>query len=109
MPLTLKVWVQKFSNKRLWLLVYILDNSGYRIIAAKDIPENTLIVSCPAGLIITPETSQKSVLEILGNISNLIKKTLHWVERQWIATYLSLHWIIEKHQRRVLPDYLEST
>jgi hypothetical protein len=97
MPFTFKVVNQIFRIKG-FDITNNLDDFGYRIVAAKDVPADALIVSCPASLIITPGSSRSSVLGILAQVSNLLADTSDWVERQWIATYLSLHWIIGDHE-----------
>lgn len=76
-----------------------LDAYGHRIVAAKDIPAGTRIVSCPFDLVITPESSRKAIFNVLRDASNLDEATAHWTEREWIATYLSLHWVAENHER----------
>ncbi len=86
------------------LPVLYLDAYGHRIIAARDIPADTHIVSCPFDLMITSELSRKAVCSVLGDSSKLAKESSQWTEREWLATYLSLHWIVEDHERWVKAD-----
>lgn len=78
-----------------------LDAYGHRVVAAKDIPADTKVVSCPFDLVITPELSRKAVCSVLGDSSKLVKESSQWTEREWLSTYLSLHWIVEEHERWV--------
>ena len=69
----------------------ILDASGSRVIASDHLPKDLTIVSCPFGLAITQPVAQRAVLESLQIPTS---ENIQWSERQWISTYISLHWII---------------
>lgn len=72
-------------------LPYFLDASGSRVIASDHLPKDLTIVSCPFSLAITQPVAQRAVLE---SLQIPISENIQWSERQWISTYISLHWII---------------
>ncbi|KAF8806342.1 SET domain protein, partial [Phlegmacium glaucopus] len=67
------------------------DAFGSRVIASDHLPKDLTIVSCPFGLAITQAAAQRAVLETLGISAS---ENIQWSERQWISTYISLHWIL---------------
>lgn len=64
---------------------------GSRVIASDDLPKELTIVSCPFNLAITQPVAQRAVLETLQIPTS---ENIQWSERQWISTYISLHWIL---------------
>ncbi|KAG2013346.1 tho2 protein [Coprinopsis cinerea AmutBmut pab1-1] len=73
-------------------VVYIEAGSkdGHGLIASQDIPADQEIVSCPVGLVVTPESARAAITGLLD-----LPDTLSWNSRQWISTYLALHWIVD--------------
>ena len=67
------------------------DASGYKIIADKEIPPDTTIVTCPFALVITKELAADAILAVLKSNDTPPK----WTERQFICTYVCLHWVFE--------------
>jgi len=65
--------------------------TGLSVIANAKLENNTTIVTCPFALAITEDFAQQSLLNFL-NLADLTAKC--WTERQWIASYLCFHWII---------------
>lgn len=68
------------------------DTFGSHIVATERLDEDTVVVECPFDLLITKSLAKDAVLDILQNGS--ANDYQHWTERQWICTYLSLHWIL---------------
>ncbi|KAF9006625.1 SET domain protein [Cyathus striatus] len=64
---------------------------GFSIRAEEDIPVDATIVSCPFDLAI----SRTSVQQALNYILNLTG-TQGWSERQWISTYICMHWMFSE-------------
>ncbi|KAF9652445.1 SET domain-containing protein, partial [Thelephora ganbajun] len=75
------------------------DASGYKIVADKEVPADTTIVTCPFGLVVTKELATHAILSVLK--TNEIPP--EWTERQLICTYVCLHWAFEAS-----PDLPES-
>ena len=75
----------------------LLDAFGSRVIASDDLPKDSTIVSCPFSLAITQSVAQRAVLEILQIPTS---ENIEWSERQWISTYISLHWILTSEDNR---------
>jgi len=69
---------------------------GLRIVAAEDVPRDSHIVSCPFSLVITEQLAKSAVLSFL---KNSVSDTEQWTERQWISTYIALHWISGSDER----------
>jgi len=67
------------------------ETSGYKIVADKEIPIDTTIVTCPFGLVITKELATRAVLAVLK--TNDVPS--EWTERQLVCTYVCLHWVFE--------------
>lgn len=67
------------------------DASGYKVIAEKDIPGDTTIVTCPFGMIVTKEVATRAILSVLKTK----EVPSEWTERQLICTYICLHWVFE--------------
>ena len=78
-------------------LTYFLDASGSRVIANDHLPKDLTIVSCPFSLAITQPVAQRAVLE---SLQIPISENIQWSERQWISTYISLHWIVPSEENR---------
>jgi len=70
---------------------FVLDAFGSRVIAGDHLPKDLTIVSCPFGLAITQPVAQRAVVETLRIPTS---ENVQWSERQWISTYISLHWIL---------------
>ncbi|KAF8165589.1 SET domain-containing protein [Crassisporium funariophilum] len=86
---------------------FVEDSFGSRIVASLDLPEDATIVSCPFELAITEPIAKDAVLEILGITSS--SGEISWSERQWISTYISLHWILKLDDKRLRHDkYLDT-
>ncbi|KAH9482517.1 Ribosomal lysine N-methyltransferase set10 [Psilocybe cubensis] len=85
-----------------------IDDSGSHVIATADLGQDSVIVECPFQLIITKESAKKAVLNILhGDVPNIAYET--WTERQWICTYIALHWILGSSEKRLLHfEYLNT-
>ncbi|KAF9569289.1 SET domain-containing protein [Agrocybe pediades] len=79
------------------------DIAGSRIIATEDLEKDIPAVSCPFSKIITKTLAREAVLQVLGNPSDVDNED--WTERQWIGTYLSLHWIIGESESTALGHY----
>ncbi|CAL1697879.1 unnamed protein product [Somion occarium] len=68
------------------------NSSGFSIVARKDVPEDSTIVSVPFGLAITPASALKALSEILPNEARaLINSLQKWSERQLICSYICAH------------------
>ncbi|KAF9266338.1 SET domain-containing protein [Marasmius fiardii PR-910] len=68
--------------------------SGISVIATEEVAAETTIASCPFELAITKDTSKSSLFRVLKP-SKAYALDL-WNERQYIATYLCLHSIIDE-------------
>ena len=77
---------------------YIIDASGSRVIASDHLPKDLTIVSCPFSLAITQAVAQRAVLESLQ--IPISENNIQWSDRQWISTYISLHWIVPSEDNR---------
>ena len=73
------------------MLPHYPDSSGHKVIAGKDIPADTTIVTCPFGIAITKELATRAVLTVLKTE----EIPSDWTERQLICTYICLHWVFE--------------
>jgi len=73
------------------------------VIARDHLPKDSTIVSCPFSLAITQPVAQRAVLEILQVPTS---ENIQWSERQWISTYISLHWILASEDNRVGKELL---
>ncbi|KAF8204763.1 SET domain protein [Pholiota molesta] len=69
------------------------DFSGSGVVATENLSADSTVVSCPFDLVITQAVAKEAVLEVLGDSADI--RTQGWSERQWISTYLSLHWIVD--------------
>jgi len=67
------------------------DSSGYKVIAEKEIPPDTTIVTCPFEMVITKELATRAISPVL----NTEGVPSDWTERQLICTYICLHWLFE--------------
>ena len=76
-------------------------SSGSSVIAEKALEADSTIVECPFDLVITQTLAKKQVIQILGGPAD--ESTSGWSERQWIATYISFHWIIEPGDLKYEP------
>ena len=72
-------------------LPHCSDDSGYTIVAEKDIPPDTTIVTCPFGLVVTKELATRAISAVIktGDLPS------DWTERQLVCTYVCLHWVFE--------------
>lgn len=68
-----------------------LDAFGYKVIAEKEIPADTTIITCPFRLAVTRELVTRAILPIL----KIDEIPPGWTERQLICTYICLHWVFE--------------
>ncbi|PPQ70443.1 hypothetical protein CVT26_013937 [Gymnopilus dilepis] len=89
---SLKVWLEEHGGGFHQDTDFKQDTHGSRVIATKDLDKDTTVVSCPFSLIITQTLAKKAVTEILDDAAHF--KDVTWTERQWISTYITLHWII---------------
>ncbi|KAF5388340.1 hypothetical protein D9615_000634 [Tricholomella constricta] len=80
--------------------------SGYCIVTREDLPVDTTVVKCPFNLAITEELSQRCLLKLM-NLKELVSSE-QWSERQWIASYLSFHWIIEDSSHLLHYAYMKT-
>ncbi|KAI0031678.1 hypothetical protein K488DRAFT_78949 [Vararia minispora EC-137] len=70
---------------------HVKVESGYAILARKLLPADTIVVSCPFSLIITPTVCREALSKVLGGASVLEG----WSERQLLCCYICFHWIID--------------
>ncbi|KDR84012.1 hypothetical protein GALMADRAFT_56376 [Galerina marginata CBS 339.88] len=77
------------------------DHSGSHIVTTDDLEKDFTVVSCPFRLVISQALAKRAVMNILGGLEDL--KNVQWSERQWICTYISLHWIVGPEENM---DYL---
>lgn len=75
------------------------DKLGSRIIATTDLGQDSVVVECPFQLVITKASAKDVVLHILHEDSTNSAHKL-WTERQWICTYIALHWILGPTEAR---------
>ncbi|KAI0339167.1 SET domain-containing protein [Trametopsis cervina] len=69
-------------------------SSGYNLIARDSIPADSVIVSCPFSLAITPEFARKALISVLNLSAAQASVLQRWRERQLVCTYICLHWIL---------------
>ncbi|KAF9481868.1 SET domain-containing protein [Pholiota conissans] len=78
------------------------DVSGSGVIATENMLPDLTVVSCPFDLVITQAVAKKAVSKILGDFTDI--HTNGWTERQWISTYISLHWIIDRQDSSIADN-----
>ncbi|KAF9450632.1 SET domain protein [Macrolepiota fuliginosa MF-IS2] len=74
--------------------------TGNTAIAIEGIPADASIVSCPFSLVITEERAQKNLSSLFST-----EDVIGWTERQWISTYICLHWILSDSKPPELAHY----
>ncbi|KAF8969398.1 hypothetical protein BDZ97DRAFT_1902516 [Flammula alnicola] len=96
--LALKSWLSEHGGGFHPKTRFNQDASGSGVLVTDDLPKDLTVVSCPFELVITQTVAKTSVLQILGD--SMVIQTHEWSERQWIGTYISLHWIISQQYER---------
>lgn len=84
------------------LTTRLKGSSGSSVIAERALEADSTIVECPFDLVITQTLAKKQVVQILGGFAD--GNASGWSERQWIATYISFHWIIEPGDLKYEPE-----
>ncbi|EPS95499.1 hypothetical protein FOMPIDRAFT_1062699 [Fomitopsis schrenkii] len=100
-PDNIRVFIEWFSNHGGMLHPGVSFQSGIfgcSAVAAKDIPSEETVVSCPFSLAITPNVSLTALVSGFGSSASPALNT--WSERQLICSYICLHWILgdDSHQ-----------
>lgn len=76
-----------------------VDDSGSHIVATSDLGQDAVVVECSFKLVITKAFAKQAVLHILqGDPTSHVHQL--WTERQWICTYIALHWILGPEEKR---------
>ncbi|EKM79884.1 hypothetical protein AGABI1DRAFT_119942 [Agaricus bisporus var. burnettii JB137-S8] len=95
---------QAYSTFKAWFHErggYLHDGVGFTYtVATEDIPTNATIITCPFSIAITEELAKR-------NLSNFFSadSLVDWTEKQWISTYICLHWILSDSKPTELEHY----